>query len=79
MKKAKIKATDFDRKFDAGEDVGAHLDWSKARVVRPKLRRIQVSLPEPLAKSLAAEAVRRGVKLQTLITQCLSDQLAKAV
>jgi len=26
-----MKATEFDERFDAGEDMSAHVDWSKAR------------------------------------------------
>jgi len=35
-----MKATEFDRKFDDGEDMTEHLDWSKA--IRPNARRKQV-------------------------------------
>ena len=35
-----MKATEFDRKFDDGEDMTDHLDWSKA--IRPNARRKQV-------------------------------------
>ena len=26
-----MKATEFDRKFDKGEDLSGHVDWSKAK------------------------------------------------
>ena len=32
-----MRAAEFDRKFDAGEDMTDHLDWSKA--IRPNARR----------------------------------------
>lgn len=31
MDESKISSEDFDRRFDAGEDISAYIDWSKAR------------------------------------------------
>ena len=36
-----MKATEFDRKFDDGEDMSEHLDWSKA--TRPNAQTKQVN------------------------------------
>lgn len=41
MAENSISADEFDRKFDAGEDVSEHIDWSKAtRPGREQMTRI---------------------------------------
>ena len=40
-----MKATEFDRKFDAGEDVSGHVDWSKAKRPNEQVKRVNVDLP----------------------------------
>ena len=78
MKKTKISAAEFDKKFDRGEDIAAHVDWAKARAVRARQKRVPVSLPPGLARSLDAEASRRGVQRQTLMERWLTEKLAQA-
>lgn len=60
-KKVTIKAEEFDKKFDEGEDISEHLDWSKA--VRPNLdqKRVNLDLPIWMIQSLDSEAKRVGV------------------
>lgn len=52
-----MKAREFDRAFDAGEDVDAHVDWSKARRPNVETRRVNVDFPPGLWRALTA---RRG-------------------
>ena len=40
-----MKATDFDAKFDAGEDIGDSVDWSRARRRNDQPRRVNVDFP----------------------------------
>lgn len=40
-----MKASDFDRKFDEGEDVGAVLDLSRVRISAQEQRRVNVGFP----------------------------------
>ena len=40
-----MKATEFDRKFDAGEDVSGHVDWSKAKRPNEQVKRVNVDFP----------------------------------
>jgi hypothetical protein len=39
-----MKAAEFDRKFDDGADITAHLDLSKAKRVTQQHKRVNVSL-----------------------------------
>ena len=40
-----MKASEFDRKFDAGEDVSGHVDWSKAKRPNEQIKRVNVDFP----------------------------------
>ncbi|HEV7404231.1 MAG TPA: hypothetical protein VGO11_14920 [Chthoniobacteraceae bacterium] len=51
-RKALISADEFDRKFDAGEDITEHLDFSKARVCPPLPRATAGQEPVPRAMPL---------------------------
>ncbi len=76
MKKAPtIKASEFDKKFDAGEDVGAYLDWSKARRPNLEAKRVNVDFPTWMVQSIDNEARRLGVTRQSLIKLWLADKL----
>ncbi len=72
----KIKASEFDKKFDAGEDIAEHLDFSTVR--RPNLapKRVNVDFPVWMVHSLDKEAQRLGVTRQSLIKMWLSDKLS---
>ena len=70
-----MKATDIDDRFDAGEDIGELIDWSKAR--RPNLepRRVNVDFPSWMVESLDQAARTVGVTRQALIKMWLADRL----
>ena len=77
MSKAKIKAKEFDAKFDAGEDVDAHVDWKKAEVVAPNSQSVSVEFPKWVVKSLDKEAARLGITRQSLIKVWIAEKLQK--
>ena len=70
-----MKAEDFDKKFDAGKDITAHLDLSKA--VRPgqHQKRVNVDFPEWIINSLDKEARRLGVTRQSIIKVWIAERL----
>ena len=72
-----MKASEFDRKFDAGEDVTADLELSEAR--RPGLvqRRVDVDFPSWMVDSLDLEARRLGVTRQSIIKVWIAERLAR--
>ena len=53
-----MKARQFDRKFDKGEDVTAHLDVSRARRTGQEPKRVNVDFPEWMVGELDEEARR---------------------
>jgi len=62
-----MKAEEFDRKFDAGDDVTDVLDLSAARRPGQEVRRVNVDFPAWMVESLDREAKRLGVTRQSVI------------
>ena len=72
-----MKARDFNRKFDAGEDVTAELDLSKARRPEQEQRRVNVDFPVWMIESLDREAQRLGVTRQSIIKVWIAERLER--
>ena len=73
-----MKAREFDKRFDAGENVSGAVDWEKAR--RPNLasRRVNVDFPAWVVEALDREARRLGVTRQALIKLWIAERLERA-
>jgi len=72
-----MKAKEFDRKFDASEDITASLDLSKARRLKQEQKRVNVDFPIWMIQSLDKEAKRLGVARQSLIKVLIAQHLEK--
>ena len=72
-----MKAEEFDRKFDAGEDVVGALNLSSARRVNQETRRVNVDFPSWMVHRLDNEARRLGVTRQSIIKIWLSERLER--
>lgn len=70
-----MKTHEFDRAFDDGEDVSAHLDWSRARRVNLGTRRVNVDFPAWVVAALDRQARLHGVPRQSLIKLWIADRL----
>ena len=70
-----MKASEFDKKFDDGENIVANLDITRA--LRPGLetKRINVDFPAWMVESLDREARRLGVTRQSIIKIWLAERL----
>ena len=77
--KSGMKAREFDRKFDRGEDLTEHLDLSKARRPEEDPRRVNVDFPTWMIDSLDREAKRLGVTRQSIIKVWIAERLEKRV
>lgn len=73
-----MMAKDFDKKFDEGEDISAHLDISKARRPEQEQKRVNVDFPVWMIQLLDKEAKRLGVTRQSIIKVWVADRLKKA-
>ncbi len=72
-----MKASEFDKKFDAGESIVDDLDISKARRPRQESRRVNVDFPLWMVESLDREARRLGVPRQSVIKMWLAERLER--
>jgi hypothetical protein len=73
-----MKAEEFDKKFDEGEDVTQDLDFSKARRPIQEQRRVNVDFPLWMIHQLDKEAKRLGVPRQSIIKLWVAERLKKA-
>ena len=73
-----ICAAELDAMHDAGTDMSAHLDLTKA--VRPgrAVQRVNVDFPVDMLREIDQEARRLGVTRQAFIKVRLADALAKS-
>ncbi len=70
-----IKAEEFDKNFDAGEDISEHLDLSTIKKPALEQRRINVDFPTWMINSLDKEAKRIGVPRQAIIKIWIAERL----
>jgi macrodomain Ter protein organizer (MatP/YcbG family) len=71
-----MKATEFDTKFDDGEDITNFLDLSQAKHSGDEHKSINIDFPTWMIAALDQEARRLGVPRQAIIKVWISDRLA---
>jgi hypothetical protein len=72
-----MEASEFDKRFDAGERVVDELDVSEARRPLQESRRVNVDFPLWMVESLDREAKRLGVPRQSVIKIWIAERLEK--
>ena len=72
-----MKASEFDRKFDAEEDITELLDLSKAKRLGTEQKRVNVDFPVWMIEALDNEAKRIGVTRQSIIKFWIAERLSK--
>jgi len=72
-----MKAEEFDKKFDDGEDITKYLDVSKARRPEQEQKRVNVDFPLWIIHQLDKEAKRLGVPRQSIIKVWVAERLKK--
>ena len=73
-----MRAAEFDRRFDAGEDMDPYVDWSTARrpnAPRSVVTRVTVALPAWILAGLDRRAQDRGISRQDLIRTWIAERL----
>ena len=70
-----MKAKDFDKKFDNGEDITESLIKTKGRRLNQEQRRVNVDFPQWMIDSLDKQAKRLGVTRQSIIKLFIADHL----
>lgn len=79
MKKKSIKAEDFDRKFDSGEDILNYLELSRSFKPGQEQKRVNVDFPVWMIQSLDKEARKLGVTRQSIIKVWIAERLKESV
>ncbi|MDP3183936.1 MAG: hypothetical protein Q8M58_01550 [Anaerolineales bacterium] len=72
-----MKASEFDEKFDAGENLIDQLDLSRARRVGLEQKRVNVDFPLWMIRLLDREAHKLGVTRQSVIKMWLAERLER--
>jgi len=70
-----MKVKDFEQQFDAGGDITASLNLSKAKRVSQAQKRVNVDFPAWMIESLDREASKLGVTRQSVIKVWLAERL----
>ncbi len=70
-----MKACEFDKRFDAGEDISKYLDMTKAKRAEQQHKRVNVDFPLWMIHLLDKEARRLGVPRQSIIKVWIADRL----
>jgi len=73
-----MKAREFDKKFDSGEDITKYLDMTKAKRPEQENKRVNVDFPLWMIHLLDKEARRLGVPRQSIIKVWIADRLEAA-
>ena len=74
-----MKARDFDKKFDEGQDISKYLDVSKAKRSKQEQKRVNVDFPLWMIHLLDKEAKRLGVPRQSIIKVWVAERLEKSM
>ena len=70
-----MKATEFDAKFDRGEDITKFLDLAQAKRPGHEQKRVNVDFPTWMIEALDREAKRLGITRQSIIKVWLAERL----
>ena len=70
-----MKASEFEKAFDANEDVTKYLDKGEARRPMQDTKRVNVDFPVWMVDQLDREARKLGVTRQSVIKVWLSERL----
>ena len=70
-----MKAHEFERRFDDGEDVGEHVDWAAGKRPNLAIKRVNVDFPAWVVTGLDREAERLGVTRQAVIKLWIAERL----
>ena len=70
-----MKAKDFDKSFDEGQNITRFLNTAKARRIKQEQKRVNVDFPLWMVHSLDKEAKRLGVTRQSIIKVLVAEHM----
>lgn len=74
-----MKAKEFDKKFESGEDMTDDLDFSKARRVNQEPKRVNIDFPVWVVEALDKQSKRLGITRQALVKVWIAEKLKETV
>ena len=74
-----MRAKEFDKKFEEGQNISKYLDISKARKPALEQKRVNVDFPLWMIQFLDKEAKRLGVPRQSIIKVWVAERLEKSL
>jgi hypothetical protein len=74
-----MKAKEFDNKFDSGEDMAEHLDFSKAQRINQKPKRVNIDFPAWVVEKLDKQSKRLGITRQALVKVWIAEKLKQVI
>jgi len=74
-----MKAKEFDKKFESGEDLTDDLDFSKSRRVNQEAKRVNIDFPLWVVEQLDKQSKRLGITRQALVKVWIAEKLKEAV
>lgn len=75
-KNKNLTSSEFDRQFEAGDDVMPYLDSASAKVRYP-VKRVSIDFPQNIIGAVDKEASKIGVNRTALIKMWVAEQLLK--
>jgi len=74
-----MKAKQFDKNFESGEDLTNDLDFSKARRVNQVPKRVNIDFPTWVVEDLDKHSKRLGITRQALVKVWIAEKLKEAI
>ena len=74
-----MKAKDFDKKFELGEDLTDNLDLSGSRRVNQEPKRVNIDFPVWVVEQLDKQSKRLGISRQALVKVWIAEKLKEGV
>ena len=75
MKEKSISTSEFDKKFDEGQDISSYLNFKELKKPGLEQRRVSVDFPVWMVQKLDSVARRLGVTRQSVIKVFISEKL----
>ena len=74
-----MKAKDFDKKFELGEDLTDNLDFSGSRRINQEPKRVNIDFPVWVVEQLDKRSKRLGISRQALVKVWIAEKLKEGV
>jgi len=74
-----MKAKDFEKKFEFGQDLTDNLDLPGSRRVNQETKRVNIDFPVWVVEQLDKQSKRLGISRQALVKVWIAEKLKEGV